>query len=108
MAELTNTEDTAAALGDVHPETVRRLWREGRIPGYKLGRLLKFDVDEVRAALRATPGTGTTPAALAEPDFDAIDAKPLNRNATTTGTLTKRRPSSSPDQRITPVDLAPE
>jgi excisionase family DNA binding protein len=71
MAVLTDTEDTAAALGDVHPETVRRLWREGTIPGYKVGRLLKFDVDEVRLALRAAPRPSTR-AVAATPDFDAI------------------------------------
>lgn len=39
-------------LFDVHPETLRRLHRSGRIPGYKVGRYLRFDPDEVREALK--------------------------------------------------------
>jgi excisionase family DNA binding protein len=59
---LTSAVDTAAEL-DVHPETLRRLRRSGRIPGYLIGRYLRFDLDEVREALR-------TPTA-AELDEDA-------------------------------------
>ena len=58
---------------DVHAETLRRLYRAGRIPGYKVGRYLRFDPDEVREALRSTPNTATAGAAV-EPDFDALDA----------------------------------
>ena len=52
---LTSTVHTAEEV-DVHPETLRRLYRDGRIPGYKVGRLLRFDVDEVRDALRGSTG----------------------------------------------------
>ncbi len=44
-----------APLFEVDPETLRRLWRAGRIPGYKVGRHLRFDPDEVREALRSIP-----------------------------------------------------
>jgi excisionase family DNA binding protein len=58
---------------DVCAETLRRLYRDGRIPGYKVGRHLKFDPDEVREALRSGPNA-THSATPVEPDFDALDA----------------------------------
>ncbi len=42
---------TAAQLG-VHPQTVRRMVRSGRLPAYRLGHELRFDPDEIREALR--------------------------------------------------------
>ena len=51
---LQSAVDTAP-LFDIEPETLRRLWRSGRIPGYKVGRYLRFDPDEVRDALRSGP-----------------------------------------------------
>jgi excisionase family DNA binding protein len=66
--ELGSTEETAAAA-HIHPETLRRLWRDGRIPGYQFGRVLRFDLDEVCAALRAT---SAPTAARIEPDFEAL------------------------------------
>jgi excisionase family DNA binding protein len=63
--------EAIAPLYDAHPETFRRLYRAGRIPGYKVGRYLRFDPDEVADALRSTPGRA---AVAATPDFDALDA----------------------------------
>jgi excisionase family DNA binding protein len=63
-----------AELG-IHPETVRRLYREGRIPAYRVGRGLRFDVAEVRDAFRTSapsPDEATT-GTTREPDFDALD-----------------------------------
>jgi excisionase family DNA binding protein len=71
MREL-GTAERIAARCRVHPETLRRLYREGRVPGYKFGRVLRFDLDEVCDALRTTPGSATTRAHF-EPDFDALD-----------------------------------
>ena len=68
---LDSTEVAAAAAG-VHPETLRRLHRAGKIPGYKFGRVLRFDIDEVRAALR-TRGSDREPSGTVEPDLDALD-----------------------------------
>lgn len=48
---LLSPTEIGAALA-VHPETIRRLNRAGRIPGYRVGRYLRFDLDEVREALR--------------------------------------------------------
>jgi excisionase family DNA binding protein len=65
--ELLSAGDTGEVF-HVHAETLRRLYRARRIPGYKVGRFLRFDVDEVREALRATPDS----ARAVEPDFEAI------------------------------------
>jgi excisionase family DNA binding protein len=65
----TDTAGIAEAI-DVHEETVRRLVRASAIPFYRVGRVLRFDIDEVRAALRAdgsSPGVGRV-----EPDFAAL------------------------------------
>lgn len=59
---------------DVHPETLRRLYRSGRVPAYKVGRMLRFDESEVREALRSTPSAAKRSTVRTEPDFDAIDA----------------------------------
>jgi len=40
--------------------SVRRLAREKRIPSYRIGRLLRFDICEVRAALKVAK-TGDNP-----------------------------------------------
>jgi excisionase family DNA binding protein len=65
---LSSTNDTAEEIG-VNVETIRRLHRAGIITGYRAGRVLRFDLDEVRAALRTT--TTTSPARV-EPDFEAL------------------------------------
>ena len=45
------TADVAARFG-VTPQTVRSLALAGRIPHYRLGARLRFDLDEVEDALR--------------------------------------------------------
>lgn len=69
---LLSTRALATEL-DANEETVRRLYRDGRIPGYKVGRHLKFDLDEARQALRCGVPAPER-AASATPDFDALDA----------------------------------
>jgi hypothetical protein len=66
--------DVAGALNDVSPETLRRLYRVGKVPGYKVGRLLKFDPVEIRETFRSVPKS--EPRTLVGPDFDAIAATP--------------------------------
>lgn len=70
---LISTSDAAELLGNMHPETIRRLYRAGRIPGYRVGRYLRFDPDEVREALRSEPSTAVAGSVSATPDFDALD-----------------------------------
>jgi excisionase family DNA binding protein len=66
----------AGVVFDVHAETLRRLYRAGRIPGYKIGRFLRFDVEEIREALRTSTAGGapTISGVAVGPDFDALDA----------------------------------
>jgi excisionase family DNA binding protein len=45
--------EMAAYLG-IHPESLRRAYRAGRVRAYKIGRTLRFDPLEVRADLRAS------------------------------------------------------
>ena len=71
---LGTTTETAAAVG-IHPETLRRLYRAGIVPGYRTRRLLRFDLDEMLAALRS-PASTPAGRATVEPDFDALDAAP--------------------------------
>lgn len=37
----------------LHPETIRRWARAGRVPAYRAGKSWRFDLTEVEAALRA-------------------------------------------------------
>ena len=62
--------DTLGPLVEIHPESLRRMAREGRIPSVKIGHTLRFDLDEVVAACRNEHRESTRVAAT--PDFDAI------------------------------------
>jgi excisionase family DNA binding protein len=48
-------EEAAAYLGGCNPRTVRREIARGRLTGYKLGRLVRVDLNEVDALLRPIP-----------------------------------------------------
>ena len=43
--------EAAASENDVHPRTIRRRVAEGRIPAWRVGRLVKVDLDAARVAL---------------------------------------------------------
>lgn len=47
---LGSVEDCAAE-NDVNPRTIRRRIADGTIPGYRVGRLVKVDLDTARDAL---------------------------------------------------------
>jgi len=47
---LVTTAMLAAVFG-VHPQTIYKLVREGRIPAVRLRSALRFDIDEVKKAL---------------------------------------------------------
>jgi excisionase family DNA binding protein len=47
------TSEELAELLALPPASVRRLAREGKLVHYRAGRLLRFDLAEVRAALKA-------------------------------------------------------
>lgn len=52
IPRLISAQELADKLA-LPPASVRRLAREGRLPCYRAGRLLRFDLAEVRAALKA-------------------------------------------------------
>jgi excisionase family DNA binding protein len=43
---------TAAEYADVSTKTMRRWIAESKVPGYRAGRLIKIDLNDVDAALR--------------------------------------------------------
>jgi excisionase family DNA binding protein len=52
----------AADYADVHPITVRRWVRAGRLRAYRVGpRLLKIDLNEVESMLTPIPTAGAEP-----------------------------------------------
>lgn len=46
-----SVKELAAELG-VHTDTIRRAYRSGFIPGYRVGTALRFNVRKVRAQMR--------------------------------------------------------
>lgn len=44
--------DSAAAQLDVSPRTIRRRINDGTIPGYRIGRLLRVDPDDLNRITR--------------------------------------------------------
>ena len=70
--------DTLARILAVNPETVRRQYRLRRLPGVKVGRKLRFDVAEVKAALHECEkptrrhADGLETRSTARPNFAAI------------------------------------
>lgn len=55
---------TARELGEVlglAPATILDKWERGELPGYKFGRAVRFDLEEVLATARRPGGGGATP-----------------------------------------------
>jgi excisionase family DNA binding protein len=56
------TAEELAEFLDLPITSVWRLSRSGQIPCYRLGRLMRFDLGEVREALKSpVPGSSTAP-----------------------------------------------
>jgi excisionase family DNA binding protein len=56
---------TARQLGEViglKPGTILDRWERGELPGYKFGRAVRFDLDEVLASGRRLDAGGEAPA----------------------------------------------
>ena len=49
--DLVGTRGAARAL-DVHEHTVRKLVREGRLPHYRIGKIIKFNEAELLASVK--------------------------------------------------------
>jgi hypothetical protein len=65
--------DELGPLVDIHPESLRRMARQGRIPSVSIGRALRFDLEEVVAACRNESHQSTRVAAT--PNFDALETR---------------------------------
>lgn len=48
--------DELGAMLSLPSASIRRLAREGRLPCYRAGRLMRFDAEAVLAAMRQGPG----------------------------------------------------
>jgi excisionase family DNA binding protein len=54
-ARLLTARELAEYLG-LKPATVLDKWERGELPGFKFGRAVRFDLDEVLATGRPSPG----------------------------------------------------
>jgi excisionase family DNA binding protein len=48
------TSEQAAVFLQIHPKTLQRMARQGRIPGYRVGDLWRFRASELEAWLAST------------------------------------------------------
>jgi excisionase family DNA binding protein len=64
---LRTARELGAYLG-VSPATILDWWEAGKIPGFKFGRAVRFDLDEVLAVGRGPgAGGGVSPTPTADP-----------------------------------------
>ena len=49
-------DQQAAALLGIHPKTLQRLARNGRVPSHRIGRFWRYRASELDAWLRRSPG----------------------------------------------------
>jgi excisionase family DNA binding protein len=72
---------TARELGQylgVAPGTILDWWEQRRIPGFKFGRAVRFDLEEVLAAGRPDGG-GETPVTPPRPATGVVSPLPVTR-----------------------------
>jgi excisionase family DNA binding protein len=72
---------TARELADylgLKPATVLDKWERGELPGFKFGRAVRFDLEEVLAAGRPDGG-GETPVTPPRPARGVVSALPVTR-----------------------------
>ena len=61
MERLLTARELADYLG-LKPGTILDKWERGELPGYRFGRAVRFDLDEILAAGRRPGGGGEAPA----------------------------------------------
>jgi excisionase family DNA binding protein len=73
---------TARGLADylgLAPATILDKWERGELPGFKFGRAVRFDLDEVLAVGRRPDGGGETPVTPPRPAKSVVSALPVTR-----------------------------
>jgi excisionase family DNA binding protein len=58
VTERLVTARELAELLSLAPGTVLDQWEAGKLPGYKIGRAVRFDPDEIHAMTRRSPAAG--------------------------------------------------
>ena len=61
MTERLVTGRELGELLSLAPGTILDQWEAGKLPGYKIGRAVRFDPDEILALTRREASAGTTP-----------------------------------------------
>jgi excisionase family DNA binding protein len=74
---LLTARELAEVLG-LKAGTVLDKWERGELPGYKFGRAVRFDLDEVLATGRPDGG-GETPVTPPRPATGVVSALPVTR-----------------------------
>jgi len=59
---LINDEQASALLGGIHPKTLQRLARTGRIPAYRVGRFWRYRASELDSWLQTRLNSAGQPA----------------------------------------------
>jgi excisionase family DNA binding protein len=75
---LLTARELAEVLG-LKAGTVLDKWERGELPGYKFGRAVRFDLDEVLAAGRRPGEGGETPVTPPRPATGVVSALPVTR-----------------------------
>jgi excisionase family DNA binding protein len=68
---LLTARELAEIIG-LRPGTVLDKWERGELPGFKFGRAVRFDLDEVLAAGRRPGGGGEAPATPSDRPADGV------------------------------------
>jgi excisionase family DNA binding protein len=59
---LLDDREAAALLGGIHPKTLQRLARSGKVPAYRVGRFWRYRASELDSWLRSKVNSPRQPA----------------------------------------------
>jgi excisionase family DNA binding protein len=76
---LLTARELAEQLG-MKPGTILDHWERGLLPGFKFGRAVRFNLDEVLAAGRRPGAGGEAPATPPRPTENIFSLPPATRN----------------------------
>jgi excisionase family DNA binding protein len=78
VTERLLTARELAGYLSLKPDTVLDKWERGELPGYKFGRAVRFDLEEVLATGRPDGG-GETPVTPPRPTRSVVSRLPVTR-----------------------------